>query len=180
MKGWFRAGSSFPSRKSLVGVGFITKAAVPGRLALGVYNAPFFSVFRTIWGCAGPLCWGLWSEQVGEWGLTDFALVLVASWKTPEPHVAEPILVWLIWLWRVWHTVGLRLKLLLVFSCGMWLRGPLGFLFFGWDFLCLWLRVSALCLRTGVALPTVGGFPCSNGAILLRLVRVVLSRCTVG
>jgi len=47
-------------------------------------------------------------------------------------------------------------KLFLVFSCVMGLRGPLGLLVFGWDFLCLWLRVSALCLRTGVPLPTVG------------------------
>jgi len=29
-------------------------------------------------------------------GSTDFALVLVASWKAPEPHVAEPIPVWLV------------------------------------------------------------------------------------
>ena len=76
--------------------------------------------------------------------------------------------------------LGLKLELFLVFSCGMGLRGQLGFVLFGWDFVCLWLRVSAFCLRTGVALPTVGSFPCSNGAILLRLVRVILSRCTVG
>jgi len=63
---------------------------------------------------------------------------------------------------RVAHT-GV-VKLFLVFSCGMGLRGPVGFLFFGWDFLCLWLRVSALCLWTGVALPTVG----SSLAVMVR------------
>jgi len=56
-----------------------------------------------------------------------------------------------------WRTLGMGLKLFLVFSCGMGLGGPVGLLFFGWDFLCLWLRVSALGLLTGVALPTVGG-----------------------
>jgi len=43
-----------------------------------------------------------------------------------------------------------------------------------------WLRVSVLCLRTRVALPTVGVFACGNGAILLRLVRVVLFQMYCG
>jgi len=64
---------------------------------------------------------------------------------------------------RVAH-VGVEVEIVLVFSCGMGLRGPVGFLFFGWDFLCLWLRVSALCLRIGVALPTVG----SSLAVMVR------------
>ena len=34
-----------------------------------------------------------WSEQAGEWGLCDFAPVLVALRKAPEPLVAEPMLV---------------------------------------------------------------------------------------
>ena len=124
----------------------------------------FVLVFRTIWGRAGPLCWGRWSEQAGERGSTDFALVLVVSWKAPEPHVAEPIPVRLIWLWRVWRMLGLRLKLFLVFSCVIGLWGLLELLFFGWDFLYLWLRVLVLCLWTRVALPTVGSSP----AVMVR------------
>jgi len=37
----FRAGSPFPSDKSLVDVGFITKAAVSGRHAFWEYDRPF-------------------------------------------------------------------------------------------------------------------------------------------
>jgi len=53
MSGWFRAGSSFPSRKSLVGMGFITKAAVSGGLALWVYDAPLLFGFPDDLGLRG-------------------------------------------------------------------------------------------------------------------------------
>jgi len=65
MSGWIRAGRSFPSEKSLVGDGFITKAAVPGRHAFWEYGAPLgfgftddlglrgFSLLRALVGAGG-------------------------------------------------------------------------------------------------------------------------------
>jgi len=91
-----RAGSPLPSNKSLVGVGFITRAAVPGGHAFWEYDVPFCFGFPDDLGLTGSSLLGLWSAQAGERGSTDFALVLVASWKGPEPHVAEPIPVRLI------------------------------------------------------------------------------------
>jgi len=69
MSGWIWAGSSFPSRKSLVGVGFITKAAVPGGRALWVYDAPLFFGFPDDLGLRGSSLLGTLVGAGGGVGL---------------------------------------------------------------------------------------------------------------
>jgi len=72
MSGRFRAGSSFPSRKSLVGVGFITKAAVPGGLALWVYDVSLFFGFPDDLGLCGSSLLRAWVGAGGGLGLNLF------------------------------------------------------------------------------------------------------------
>jgi len=69
MSGWFQAWSSFPSRKSLVGGGFITKAAVSGGLALWVYGAPFCFGFPDDLGLRGSSLLGTLVGAGGGAGL---------------------------------------------------------------------------------------------------------------
>ena len=88
-----RAGSSFPSDKSLVGDGFITGAAVPGGLAFWGHGALLFYGFPDDLGSRGSSLLRAGRSRRGNGAHLIFVPVLVASWKVPEPHVAEPILV---------------------------------------------------------------------------------------
>jgi len=69
MSGWFRAGSSFPSRKSLVGVGFIAKAAAPGGHTFWEYDAPFCFGFPDDLGQSGSSLLGALVRAGGGAGL---------------------------------------------------------------------------------------------------------------
>jgi len=67
-----RAGSPFPSDKSLVDVGFITRAAVPGGHAFWEYDVPFCFGFPDDLELRGPSLLGALVGAGGGAGLNGF------------------------------------------------------------------------------------------------------------
>ena len=77
--------------------------------------------FSGSFGVAGVLFVGdSGQSRRGSGAQLIFALVLVASWKAPEPHVAEPMPVWLIDCGACGAQVGIEIEIVFGFLLCYW------------------------------------------------------------